>query len=63
MLVTAATRLLRLFVVSQIRVAQLTVQRLQHVPRALCGSLHFGCMNNVILLGYKSLGVIAASVA
>ena len=61
MLVTAVTRLPRLFVVSQIRVAQLTVQRLRHDLRALCGSLNFGRINNFILLGCKSVGVITVA--
>jgi len=57
MLVTAATRLPRLFVVSQIRMTQLIVQRLRHVLRALCGPLHFGRMDNVILLGVTGITV------
>ena len=50
MLVSAATRLPRLFVVSQIRVAQLTVQRLRHVLKELCESLNFGRMDDFILV-------------
>ena len=49
--VTAATMIPQLFVVSQICVAKLTVQRLRHVLRALNRSLHFGRIHSFILLG------------